>query len=298
MRPPSIAALRAFSSAADFGSFRRAAEHLNLSESAISYQVRALEAAYGVKLFERDKATVRLTSQGRRYHDLIRQPLHDLMDATEQLSSQTTVTVLRLTMPPTIATHWLLPRLQHNPEKSMQQSLRLVTSDEILDLDRGDLELAIRLLPTATPPDNAIALFEEYVFPVTAPGYLSESIPLDALPLRNDLLLNESHLKEWHIFFDRRDLPPPTEAPANRLTGSDMTLAAAAAGLGIALARTPIVDSLMVDERLAAPFGTGFRSGYSYFLIIRDGAQARSRAKRLAEWIRSESQLYRPSSSA
>src|ERR1700730_966198 len=108
---PSIGELTSFVAAAQHGSFTRAAGELNLTQGAISRQIRELEIHLGIRLFERIRQRVVLTDAGKTYLAQVKKALDDLADATQRVASFSNSTTLNLVALPTFAARWLVPRL-------------------------------------------------------------------------------------------------------------------------------------------------------------------------------------------
>jgi LysR family glycine cleavage system transcriptional activator len=141
---PPFAALRAFHAAAVKGRFRDAADSLGITESAISHQVRRLEDFLRVALFDRSGSGVRLTAAGRRYLEEIDPAIRQIQAATEALLRPGGRTVVRLTMPPSLAASWVIPQLGAFERAHPDIELQLVATTRVLDLRRDQVELAIR----------------------------------------------------------------------------------------------------------------------------------------------------------
>ena len=130
---PPFAALRAFHAAAVKGRFRDATDSLGITESAISHQVRRLEDFLRVALFDRSGSGVRLTAAGRRYLEEIDPAIRQIQAATEALLRPGGRTVVRLTMPPSLAASWVIPQLGAFERAHPDIELQLVATTRVLD---------------------------------------------------------------------------------------------------------------------------------------------------------------------
>src|SRR5690348_8399241 len=144
-RLPPLSALRAFEAAARLGSFSRAAEEISVTHSAVSHQVRALERALGTPLFQRHGKRVALTEAGRHFSERVGAALRDIAEAARFVQrSARDKNVLTITTLPSFAARWLLPRLGRFMEQHPQLAVSVHTSLALVDLERDEVDLAIR----------------------------------------------------------------------------------------------------------------------------------------------------------
>lgn len=142
---PPLPALRAFESTARLGAVTRAAEELHLTHSAISHQIKQLEELIGTALFEREGKRMTLTPAGRVYAYEVRQALSYIAQATQHASRQSHDDVLHISLLPSFATHWLIPRLRDWYEKHPNIQLILDASLDVVDFETDKADCAIRM---------------------------------------------------------------------------------------------------------------------------------------------------------
>ncbi len=222
---PPFAALRAFHAAALHGPLPRLPPSgLGVTESAISHQVRRLEDFLRIALFDRSGAGVRLTAAGRRYFDQIDPAIRQIQAATEALLRPSGRNVVRLTLPPSLAATWLIPRLGAFERDHPDLELQLVPTTRVLDLRRDQVDLAIRHGKGAWPGIEAVFLLEETALPVCARGYVgADEDPLAALQ-RARLIVNARFPDEWEEWARARGLVPPSLIGAIELEGIEQAL--------------------------------------------------------------------------
>lgn len=284
---PSFPALQAFLTVAYRGGVRRAAQVLNLSEAAVSHRIKTLEQHLGQRLFEKDGRGLRLTDLGQRYLGMIAGPIDELRRASETISAPRRARHITVTLPPTLASLWLIPALQDFERALPDVSLHLVTTTQCLDLERQDIDLAIRYLPEDAVPDHARAVFSETAFPVCSPERyekVEKTGELVDILFRGRLLVNDIHPDEWDWWSAAYGKTIDLTGERRRFEASHMTLEAAAQGYGMALGRRPMVDPFLSSGRLVAPFGQAFRTGYRYVILTRNG-EIRSVAQSVIDWI-------------
>ena len=138
--------------------------------SAISHQVRRLEDFLRTALFDRSGPGVRLTAAGRRYLEQIDPAIRQIQAATEAMLRPSGRTVVRLTLPPSLAATWLIPQLSAFERAHPDVDLQLVPTTRVVDLKRDQVDLAIRHGKGSWPGIEAIFLLAEAALPVCAPG--------------------------------------------------------------------------------------------------------------------------------
>lgn len=282
---PPFPALRAFHAAARHGQFREASRELGLSESAVSHQVRRLEDFLHVKLFDRQGPKVRLTEAGRRYLRDIGPAIERIAAATEALAGPPDRARVALTLPPSLAMLWLIPKLARLETELPEIELQLVTTTRVVDLRREQVDLAIRHGQGHWEDVEAEFLFAETARPVCRPGYVDQASDVAAALAGKRLLISNYFVDEWTEWAKARGIEPPSVSGALRLDNQEQILAAAEEGLGVAIGRSPSVDDRLADGRLVAPFGEAAFGDASYYLC-RPFGDVTSSARRIAGWIR------------
>jgi LysR family glycine cleavage system transcriptional activator len=284
---PPLHALKAFDAAARSERFRDAAAALGLSESAISHQVKRLEDFLGVALFERTGNSVALTEAGRRYFEQIDPAFDKIRRATEDIRGPKDLARVSMTLPGTLATFWLIPKLGSLEARHPEISLQLITTQRVMDLRREQIHFAIRYGRGPWSGMVSEHLLDEQAFPVCAPGLLDASIksPVDALRKRR-IIVNDTAMTEWQDWCAAHGIEPPAMRNTIVLHASDQTLGAALEGLGMAIGRRPLVDRWLEEGRLIAPFGSADRSGAAYYLVYPEGVDLPAPARKVARWLR------------
>ncbi len=282
---PPFPALRAFHAAARHGQFREAARELGLSESAISHQVRRLEDFLHVKLFDRRGPKVRLTEAGGRYFRDIGPAIERIGAATEALIGPSDRARVALTLPPSLAMLWLIPKLARLEQEHPQIELQLVTTTRVVDLRREQVDLAIRHGQGHWEDVEAEFLFAETARPVARPDYLScRGDMADALADKR-LIISNFFVDEWTEWARARGIQPPSTTGALRLDSQEQILAAAEEGLGVAIGRSPSVDDRLANGRLVAPFGEA-QFGNAAFYLCKPFGELTSSARKIATWLK------------
>lgn len=291
---PSLNALRAFEAAGRHLSFTLAAGELNVTQAAISHQVRGLENRLGVRLFERHGRGLLLTDKGEMYLPFLRQAFDLIADGADRVVGEDSHGALSVTMLPTFAVRWFIPRLRgfhlHHPDIEV----RMVTNDRIVDFFREDIDCGIRYGTGSWPGLEADKLFEDRYIAVCSPDLLNGEHPLKRPEdLRHHTFLHEEDEEDWNYWnYWLAALHVEGVDSTGGLTfdSSDLVLEAAAAGLGVALGSRIIVQDDLDDGRLVMPFGDLTDENLSYWLVYPKGSAHKPKVGMFREWLLGEAQ--------
>jgi LysR family glycine cleavage system transcriptional activator len=287
MTLPPFAALRAFHAAATHERYRDAAETLGLTESAISHQLRRLEEFLQTSLIDRSGRRPRLTDAGRRYLEQIEPAILQIQSATEALMPSGDRASVRLTLPPSLAVTWLIPKLGAFERENPEVDLQLITTTRVVDLKRDQVELAIRHGKGAWNGVESTFLLEERAMPVCAPGYL-DLVPGSTLPASWSgvrLIANSNFPDEWEEWSRAHGVEPPAPKDLIFLDAMEQALQVAESGHGLAMGRRPVVDEWLERGALMAPFGDADPTGAAYYLCRSAAVMPTVATRRLERWL-------------
>jgi len=261
-RLPPLTTLEGFDAAARLGSFAAAAEALNLTQSAISHQVRLLEEALGQKLFRRLHRKVVLTDAGTDFQRSVSTTLDQLRAGVDRLEPFKKPGSVVVYCDPALANSWLVPRLPHLAERHPGIDIWLDTTGRAVDFERDEVDVLIRRYERQQAPLFGSAmrhsiLFEETLRPAAAPD-VARRIGRAGLDsgLRQTTLLHEEGFDGWPFWFrdhgDRRAAPDANQiARGPNFSDAHVMLRVAAAGLGVALASNILARPFIADRTLA-----------------------------------------------
>lgn len=266
-RLPALNALRAFEVASRYLNFRLAAEELGVTQGAVAQQVRGLEAALGLKLFERHARALALTEAGRSYVGNIRRAFELISDATDSLKPEPRHLTISVT--PTFASRWLIPRLPEFTETHPDIDPRILATDRVSSFQTDAVDLAVRYgRPPFGPGLTADLLFEQVIVAVASP-LLIEKLGPPAVPenLKRYALLHDAH-DLWPQFLEVAFPGAATTSGKNiRFNQTSLAIEAAAAGQGLALTSLFFVTDDLASRRLVRPFTTELRIGADFYLV-------------------------------
>jgi len=293
---PPLNLLYTFEAAARTLSFTLAAAELYLTQSAVSRQIQQIEAALGTALFERRHRALGLTEAGRVMHRAVSDCLERLRDATASVRAPQATRQVAITTTPGFASLWLIPRLARFTASHPLVDVRISATLEVLDLQRSGIDVSVRLSTISQGVGSA--LFEERVLPVCAPQLLKNR----ALPLkkpadlaRHTLLAidkpqGQSLTIDWEPWFKMMGLAQVRMKNTLRFSQYSDVVAAAVAGQGVAIGRLPLLDALLRDGRLVAPFA-GAASRFGYFVNLAPRAAGNADAQDFVRWLMAEAEL-------
>jgi LysR family glycine cleavage system transcriptional activator len=286
---PSLSALRAFEASARHLSMTLAANELHVTPGAISLQIRDLESALGVRLFERRVRSLALTSEGAEYFAAMRTAFRLIREATAALAMRSKDTVLTLTCTAGFATHWLVPRLRRFEEAHPDIDLRISASYRVMDFQRDGIDIAIRHgLGGYEGLASERFLDDEYV-PVCTPEMAAALGPSPAVDdLAKLTLIHDVYRRDWQLWLKAVGATRVDATHGPVFTDGMGAYHAMKSGLGIALMRRSFVEQELADGTLVAPFPTGFASALAYHLVYQPGALERPAVAALRAWLFSE----------
>ncbi len=287
-RLPPLNGLKAFEAAARSESFTRAAEELNVTQGAVSHQVKALEDILGLKLFHRERQRLILTEAGRDYLAVIRDALDRIAIGTERLFQRQESGVLTVSTSPDFAAKWLVNRLSRFGEKHPDMDLRVSATAHYVDFARDDVDVAIRHGDGHWPGLEVERLYSERLFPICSPklvaGRSRSAKPADLLKFP---LLRLGDSKNWMRLFEAAG-GKATIGPGPVLNRASMLIDAAIDGHGIALARTALAAWDLLNGRLVRPLDVSLRMANTYWIVCPKAGSTVPKIARFRNWVLAE----------
>lgn len=291
-RLPSLNGLRAFEAAARHLSFTNAASELNVTQTAISHQIKRLEEELGLKLFIRQNRALALTPQGHDYLPGVRAAFNDLRLATDRLKRRDNDHVLTVSTLASMASKWLLPRISMFQKAHPDIDVRITTSTSMVDFKDGDVDAAIRYGRGQWPGLRADWLTADHLFPVCSPALLTGKKALrQPQDLAGHTLLHSSggYDDDWRLWLTAAGLPADiSKQPDLTFDMIFMTLQAAIDGLGVAIGRTTYVEGDLAKGRLVVPFNISLPADAGFYLVSPEASSNSRKLKAFREWLRSQ----------
>ena len=252
---PPVANLQAFEAVARRRSFTLAAAELHLTASAVSHQVARLESHLGVRLFERSAHAVRISAAGELYLSRVGGALSAIAAATEDLR-QGVSNSLYLHSAPSIASLWLMSRLHAFAQAYPDISLNLSAAHTPSDFERGQADIDLRYGVPNWPGLVVEPLFEERVVPLASPAFIQENrLKRPEHLLGVNLIQSNVSVVQWPDWFRAFTDKRAPDRFALRFDRAQMSLDAAAQGLGVALESATIAGRHLAERKLRPVFG-------------------------------------------
>ena len=296
LRQINLNSLRITESAARLGNFSRAAEENLITASAVSQRIKNLEAQLEFRVFHRRHNSVVLTQRGEEFISHVREALDTILAAGLESNHRKWEKVLRISVLPTFAVRWLLPRLGTFNTAHPEISLHISQSYKAVDFNCEDVDLAVRYGNGNFPGLESHLLFHEDLTPTCRPALLervlaSRSITdLGPRDLGKLTLLNSDtcHLN-WRSWFRFMEAPDIVRKAASMSFNTCMlSFEAANAGLGVAIANRAYIASDIKAGRLVAPFQIQCPNQNGWYVVYPGRNARKEKVSQFRDWIQIE----------
>lgn len=293
-RLPPLSAVRVFEAAARHGNFTRAAVELGMTQAAVSYQVKLLEERLGAPLFRREGRGVALTDAGQRAAPQVSRAFDAIDQAFAQVRAEEEG-LLTISTSNTFANAWLAWRLGSFQMAHPDMAVRLDTSDAMVDLESGEVDVAIRAGRGGWPGLAADKLMEVDFTPMVSPAFIESHGTIEPTDLLH-LPLISPHDPWWPAWLREAgvDVPEGPPRPGIRLDSQAHEGHAAIAGQGVAMLTPFFWRSDLAEGRLAMPFDQVSTRGYAYWFVVPEARRNVPKIKRFREWLIEEMGRERP----
>ena len=265
---PPLSTLKAFQVAAATLSFTETATRLFVTQAAISHQIKSLEAFLGKKLFERGNRSLKLTEAGRQYLPFVEKMFDILAQGTENLMQSDTLPILTVSVMPSFATRWLVPRLGLFIKAYPDIEFRLAPSRALTNFYRDNVDIAIRHGGGKYPGLASIHMLDEQIYPVCSPKLLKGSNRLKSpADLVKHVLLHDEGHGDWRTWLIEAGARQVDASKGPVYTDSSMAVQSAIEGDGVALARSQLVKDDIARGLLVRPFNISQPSKFAYYIV-------------------------------
>jgi LysR family glycine cleavage system transcriptional activator len=292
-------ALRAFEATARLGGYVDAAAELHVTPAAVGQQIRMLEGVLAVSRFERRGKRLVLTDSARSVLPDIKDAFDRLAQAMDQLKGAGRGPLLTVTLPPSFAAKWLIPRIETFRVAHPEIELRLDTTDRLVDLPRENVAIGIRYGGGRYSGLDATLLMTETVFPVCSPSLLSRAHRLRSpddvsnFKLIHDTTMSaHSAFPTWSTWLKAARAKGVKSQSGMKINSSIMSLQAAIDGQGIALGRSVIAADDLRQGHLVKPFVLALETGFAYHLVYALDSPLSRAASLFSEWLKAEVERF------
>ena len=297
-RLPPLNALRAFEAAARHLNFSRAADELAVTPGAVSQQIQNLEDYVGAALFKRTPKGLLLTDAAQTALPALREAFDRLAEAASLLTAAVDGRRLTVSVAPSFAAKWLVPRLGDFEAQHPQVDVWLSADMEVVDFASGEIDLAIRYGTGRYPGLEVIKLMSETVIPVASPALL-EATPLnDPADLSHHILLHDGSpdaddsCPDWAMWLAARGVRGVDGTRGPRFNQSSLVIEAAAGGRGVALAKRALAQADLDAGRLIAPLQIATAVDFAYFVVHPKAKGRLPQVKAFVGWIANQAERH------
>lgn len=286
---PRFHALRAFEATLRTGSLSAAARALNVTPGAVSRQISQLEAQVGAPLMRRHSRGITANDRGFRLFRRLSSAFSEIEDAVAEAAGTTVPEALTLSVYPTFAIQWLLPRLPRFHARAPEVDLRIRTTLVDARFDRDETDIAIRIGTGEWPGQTAWLLMRREFTPVASPRLVEAAggDPEAALGASR-ILYSDLHVGHWRLWLDRAGIAGPRLDRGIRFDNSSLAYQGAREGAGFAIGQMALLAEDLRGRRLVAPFDLVIEGGRQYYLTCRRGESRRPGIRLFTEWILAE----------
>ncbi|WP_461306469.1 LysR substrate-binding domain-containing protein [Albidovulum sp.] len=294
-RPPPLSLLQTFEVVARRGSFTLAAQELCLTQSAVSRQIRSLEARLGFALFRRLHRAIEPTAEGRRLLEAVTRGLQEIDNGIRALRAAAENPQITVSASVAFAYYWLMPRLARFAARHPEIDVRVLATDQRIELRQEGVDVAILYGAGNWPGVRTARLFGERVYPVCSPAWLRDhpqlrtpSDLLDQPLLHLDGGGNIWGGVDWRVWLLAQGVTGQPLRRGVRLNSYPMILQAAEAGQGVALGWSYITDPMLAEGRLVCPVERVLETPEAYYVGALERAADSPIVASFLQWIGDE----------
>ena len=297
-RLPPLNALRAFEAAARHLNFSRAADELAVTPGAVSQQIQNLEDYVGASLFKRTPKGLLLTDAAQTALPALREAFDRLAEAASLLTAAVDGRRLTVSVAPSFAAKWLVPRLGKFEAAHPQVDVWLSADMEVVDFALGEIDLAIRYGAGRYPGLEVVKLMSETVIPVASPELLEINPINEPADLANHILLHDGSpdadesCPDWAMWLAARGVRGVDGARGPRFNQSSLVIEAAVNGRGVALAKQTLAQADLDAGRLVNPFQDATVVDFAYYIVHPKAKGRLSQVKAFVAWLLAEAEAH------
>lgn len=281
---PPLGPLIGFEAAARLGSFSLAAEELNMTQSAISHQIRTLETHLRQPLFMRVNRGVALTDAGRDLQKTAEAALETVRQGTRRLEAYAKPGSVILQMPPALGSLWFLPRLAAFRAMHPDVDPWLHTVDAAINLDEAEIDIVVTKRAESAGGQIRVPFFRDRRVPLASPAIAERY----AGALETAPLLHDESTEDWQKWFQLAGMSRADLAAGPNFSDSAMMIEAAARGLGVCLGSVILAGPMLAEGRLVTMSEATLEEDRPYFLVTSERNLQRPAVRALWDWLNSE----------
>jgi len=292
-RLPPLSALEGFEAAARLKSFSLAAEELNLSQSAVSHQIKLLESFFGMDLFNRVGRSIELTVAGIDFLDTTTQVLNELARGKRRMDFYFRPGSVVWGANTGFSSKWLLPRYSKLLNAHPEIEPWLYSDDDFFDLETQEVDLAIWYGDGSWEGVKSHKLFHDYLTPLYAEQSFKEDMKIKHFDdLSKHRLLHDERSEDWMSWFNLVEQQNLISSHGCNFSDSGLMLESAARGQGVTLGSLVLADELIQEAKLTQPFKTVLTTQEAYYLVEPAHTRIRPAVAKAKDWLLEEAKRF------
>jgi LysR family glycine cleavage system transcriptional activator len=297
-RLPPLNALRAFEAAARHLNFSRAADELSVTPGAVSQQIQNLEDYVGVALFKRTPKGLLLTDPAQIALPALREAFDRLAEAASMLTAAVDGRRLTVSVAPSFAAKWLVPRLGRFEALHPQVDVWVSAGLELVDFASGEVDIAVRYGGGRYPGLEVQLLMQETVIAVASPELLARQPLVELADLAAHVLLHDGSpdaddsCPDWTMWLAARGVRGVDGSRGPRFNQSSLVVEAAVGGRGVALAKRTLAQADLDAGRLVAPFQISTAVDFAYYIVHPRAKGRLPQVKAFVAWLTAEAEAH------
>jgi len=266
-------------------SFTKAAEELNVTQSAISHQIKNLEDYFGVKLLDRSGPTIALTEEGEILYKDLAQAMSLLKRGVSSLKARTDLTPVGISARPHFAMKWLAPRLADFMILHPEINVRINATNDVVDFRKDKVDMAIRYFDGQAKDLNCQLLCEDEVMVVCSPHYQAKAQLEQSEQLNQATLIEISLYPDWNFWLSKAGASVHCRGPKLYFDQSLLAIEAAKRGQGVTLSNKVLSAEELSNGTLIEPLPIRIPSGKGYYLVSPQNRRLSPNAKLFSDWL-------------
>lgn len=285
-RLPPLNSLKCFEASGRLLSFTKAAEELNVTQAAVSHQIKVIESFLGVELFYRYPRRLALTDQGKALLPEVMEAFDKVSSAVRALQKTQNSQAISVRLAPSFAAKWLSPRLKYFWQQHPGIDLQLYHAHPPVDFNREDIDIAVTYGKGDWPGVVSETLLSLDFFPVCTPAFLSNDKPLTDLDnLKYYTLLHDADYRIWNDWLKLAGIKDMDSNRGTIIDDTNVLVQAAVDGQGVALGSTTFVGELLESGRLVKPFDITLKNDSAYHVVCPKRHLEKPAVKAFKDWL-------------
>jgi LysR family glycine cleavage system transcriptional activator len=285
-RLPPLNSLKSFEAAGRLLSFTRAADELNVTQAAVSHQIKVIEEYLDLSLFIRYPRKLALTEQGKSLLPEVIEAFDKVSNAIGAIRQEPASKMISVRLAPSFAAKWLSPRLKYFWLQHPEIDLCLYHAHPAVEFDREEIDIAVTYGKGDWPGVVADPILSLDFYPVCTPAFMSNDRPLSNIDnLRYYSLLHDANYECWADWLKLAGLPEINANKGTIIDDTNVLIQAAVDGQGVALGSSTFVQDLLDSGRLIKPFDITLVNEFAYYVVCPEAHLKNPSVQAFKDWL-------------